>query len=266
MDADRPVGIVVPMEGELAPYARLLEDLHPREGAGPWEMFAARAGPRPVALVLSGPGPVNAAAATERLIAACAPAAVLHGGSAGAHDRDLLPGDLVVGARYVILTTPTVREGRRARGLHPSLLRFRRDGTLVYVDHLTADAALLARARHLAERELAAMEPWDGPGWPAATPSRPGRAVTGTIGSADSWTVAADELHALHADHGAACEDMESAYVAQVCALHGVPFLAVRAISDNEAVRPLVPADVLPAIAAAGERAARVLAALARET
>jgi hypothetical protein len=37
----------------------------------------------------------------------------------------------------------------------------------------------------------------------------------------------------------------------------------VRAISDNEAACPLSPADVFPAITAAGERAARIIVALA---
>ena len=265
MDGSRPVAIVVPMDVELAPYRELLADLRRLDDAGPWEVYDARAATRRVVLILSGPGPVNAGAATERVIARYDPAAVLHGGSAGAHHPDLLPGDLVIGARYVIHTTRSVRQARVARGLHPSLIRFRHEGAHVSFDHVEGDPDLLRRAERLALEHVAQLEPWSAPGWPPAVPPRHSRAVTGVIASADAWTVDADELRALHEDFGAECEDMESAYVAQVCALHRLPFVAVRAISDNEAAFPLKPADVPPALAAAGARAALVLAALAAE-
>lgn len=265
MDHSRPVAIVVPMEGELAPYRGLLSSMRPLDGAGPWEMFEAEAGGRRVVLILSGPGPVNAGAATERVIAQTDPVAVLHGGSAGAHNPDLLPGDVVLGSRYVILTPRTVRDARLARGLHPSLIRFRRDGEQIGFHHIETDTELLQHAERVARGQLEALGPWQAPGWPPATPPRVGQVISGVIGSADAWTVDPDELRALHEDFGAECEDMESAYVAQVCALHRLPFIAVRAMSDNEAAHALTPADVPVAIAAAGERAALVITRLAAE-
>ena len=71
------------------------------------------------------------------------------------------------------------------------------------------------------------------------------------------------ELLRLHEQFGAECEDMESAYVAQVCAMHGLPFIAVRVISNNDNVCPLAPREVQAALAAAGQRAAVILTALA---
>ncbi len=261
------VAVVVPMDGEFAPYRALYPDLRRTAAApaGPWEVYETRtAAGRPLLFILSDVGPVNAAAATERLLACFAPAAVLHGGSAGAHQLELLPGDVVVGEHYVIITSRAVRAARAARGLHATLLRYRRHGERIHHhDGLPADGRLLALAVTAGQAALAGLGPWEAPGWPAAVPPRPGHVTTGIIGSADAWTVEPQELAELHEDFGAACEDMESAYVAQVCALHEVPFLAVRAISDNEAVCPLTPGDVVPAIAAAGIRAARVLAAVA---
>jgi adenosylhomocysteine nucleosidase len=264
MDTRQPLAIVVPMEGEFAPYRALLPGMRPLADSGPWEIHEAEADGRRLLLVISAPGPVNAAAATERMIARFDPAVVLHGGSAGAHDPDLLPGDVVIGARYVIHAPKGVRAARQARGLHPSLIRFRRDGAHVSFPHIDADAALVARAEQVARAELAALGPWAGPGWPVGLPTRPARVVTATVASADAWTVDEGELRELYEHFGAACEDMESAYVAQVCALHGLPFVAVRAISDNEAACQLSPPDVPVAIAAAGDRAARVIVALAR--
>lgn len=263
MSRHPPIAVVVPMEGEFLPYRALLPDLARRDDCGPWEVYEGVTQGRPLLLIIAGPGPVNAAAATERLIARHEPAAILHGGSAGAHDPDLLPGDIVIGDRYVIHTTRNVRAAREARGLSASLIRFRKDGAHVSVPHVAADPDLLERAERAARAVSAGLGPWDGPGWPADVPHRPARVVTGVVASADAWTVDEAELQALYEDFGAACEDMESAYVAQVCALHHLPFVAVRAISDNEAARQLTPTDVPAAIAAAGDRAARVIVALA---
>ena len=90
--------------------------------------------------------------------------------------------------------------------------------------------------------------------------------MVGMIGSSDRWTVDAEEIRALRDAYGAECEDMESAYVAQVCAMHRLAFVAVRCISNNEIACHLMPGDVAAAIAAAGERAARVLVGVAGAT
>jgi nucleoside phosphorylase len=172
---------------------------------------------------------------------------------------------VVVGASCCILYPPGLQDRRRRRGLHPKQIRFRRDGRRVHLCHVEADPAHVARALTIAGEEIARFAPWEGPGWPESEPRRSGRAVAGTIGSTDLWHVDAHDIRAYREAYGTACEDMESAFVAQVCALHAVPFLAVRAISDNEAAARLPEADALPAIAAAGARAAAVLVRLAAE-
>ncbi len=259
----RPVAIVVPTEWEFAPYRGLLPDLRALDGVGPWEAYEARAGEQTVVLIVSGAGPVNAGAATERLIAGFRPLAVLHGGSAGAHNPDLMPGDIVLGARYIIAAPDTVRQARVARGLHPSLIRFRRHGIEVHLAEIVAHPELLQRAELLARQYAAGLGAWDASGWPTDLPRREGTVVSGAIASADAWTVEPVELRRLHDEFGAECEDMESAYVAQVCAMHGLPFLAVRVISNNDLVSPLATEAVPQALAAAGHRAALILTALA---
>jgi adenosylhomocysteine nucleosidase len=260
---DRPVAIVVPTEWEFTPYRGLLPGLRTVDGVGPWEVYEARAGDQTVVLIVSGAGPVNAAAATERLIAGFRPVAVLHGGSAGAHNPALMPGDIVLGDRYIIAAPDTVRQARVARGLHPSLIRFRRHGMDVHLAEIVANPELLQRAELLARQHADVLGAWEAPGWPADLPRRAGMVVTGAIASADAWTVEPIELRRLHDEFGAECEDMESAYVAQVCAMHELPFVAVRVISNNDVVSPLAPEEVQPALAAAGYRAALVLTALA---
>ena len=261
----QPVAVVVPVDGEFEPYRKLLTGMRRRDDSGPWEVYEGRAGERHLLIIISGAGPVNAAAATERLIARYEPSAVLHGGSAGAHNPDLLPGDVVIGSRYVIHTSRSVREARVARGLNPSLIRYRQDGTYTSYPHIDADPTLLHHAERIARAQSDRMGAWDAPGWPPVVPRRPALVVSGVVASADAWTVDEAELRVLHEDFGAECEDMESAYVAQVCALHRLPFVAVRVMSDNEGAQQLTAGDVPAAIAAAGERAARIIIALAAE-
>ncbi len=263
MSSGRPVAIVVAMEEEFLPFRRLVPDLRPVRGCGPWELFEGTARARRVVIVVSDCGPANAAAALERLVATFDPDLVLSGGSAGAHDAGLLPGDVVVGARYRILFPPAVQEERSRQGLHRKGFRFRRDGRRHHPGGLAVPAALLSRAVAAGEEELRALGAWTGPGWPEGVDHRPGKIVTGLVGSTDHWTTREEEVLALRELYGSACEDMESAYLAQVCAFHGLPFLSVRTVSNNELLRPLAPGDTNEAIARAGERSARIVARIA---
>lgn len=259
----RPAGIVVAMEEEFLPFRALLPTLRPAPGSGPWETWEGEAGGRPVVVAVSDCGPVNAAAALEALVARFDPGLVLSAGAAGAHDEALLPGDVVVGARYRVLVPIAVQEERARHGLHPKAFRFRRDGARHHADVLEAPAELLARAVACGEEELRGLGPWTGPGWPEGVAARDGRLVAGVVGSTDSWTRGVADLRALRAFYGSLCEDMESAFLAQLCALRGLPFVSVRCVSNNELRRPLAPSDVPAALALAGARSARIVARLA---
>lgn len=263
MPAARPVAVVVAMEEELLPFRALWPSLRPGDSPGPWETWEGEAGGRPVVVALSDCGPVNAAAALEALVSRRGPALVLSAGAAGAHDEELLPGDVVVGARYRVLVPPAVQEERARHGLHPKGFRFRRDGRREHADLLEAPGELVERALAAGEAELPPLGPWRGPGWPADAAPRAGRVVAGTVGSADAWTRGADELRALRAFYGTDCEDMESAFLVQLCTLHGLPFVSVRCVSNNELRSPLAPGNVAAAIGLAAERSARVAARIA---
>lgn len=253
----------MPTEAEFTPYHALAGTLVRVPDTGPWAIYEA-AGARRLLLILCGVGPANAAAATERLVALYRPAAILHGGAAGAHMLDLLPGDVVVGTRYVQHISRADQAAREHLGFGPKLVSFFRHGERVRLPCVEADPALLQLALNSAEEALAGAGDWQAAGWPDSVPRRPARAVAGTIATGDFWTVDGEELAYLRGQFGAECEDMESVYVAQVCAMHAVPFLAVRAISNNDALQGIRGDDVMPAIGAAGARAAQVLVAVAR--
>jgi nucleoside phosphorylase len=96
------------------------------------------------------------------------------------------------------------------------------------VDALPADPELLAIAQRVAAGIT--LPPW--PGIDA-----PPRVYSGTVASADVWTQHGESIRTLHDLHGSLCEEMEAAAIAQVAAIYGVPFLAVKDISNNELLK-----------------------------
>jgi futalosine hydrolase len=165
-------------------------------------------------VVITGIGAVNAAhALTEHLVTRPRPSHVMQVGIAGAY----VPGGVPVGA-VVLATSDTygdlgvlTLEGWRpadeigiplveARGAHPA--RF---------NEFPLDAALVARAAAVCGPLVAATGPFL------------------TLSTVTGVRARGDELHRRF---GALCESMEGAAAAHVCALHDVPFLEVRGISN----------------------------------
>jgi len=187
---------------------------------------------------------------------------VINSGSAGAHNPALLPGDIVIGDTYMIHDDT----------LYPSptgpRLRWRSAGERVRHERLRAPPHLVALALHAAEAVCAESPAWpvaqgaEGAFWPAGVESRGPRTIAGSIGSTDNWNTERGPLLRLHEQTASECEDMESAFIAQVCAMHGVAFLAVRCISNSELHAGTTGLDVTEAIRRAGASAARVVAAL----
>jgi nucleoside phosphorylase len=70
--------------------------------------------------------------------------------------------------------------------------------------------------------------------WPIRNSPRPPVVRTGNVGSGDVWNQHVDRIDNLHQRHGTLCEDMEAAAVAQVAKMHGIPFLTIKDISNNE--------------------------------
>jgi adenosylhomocysteine nucleosidase len=224
-----PIGVVVAMEAELQ---HLLAAVTPvREvGDGPWRDHFVMAGEVPLIAICCGIGMVNAAAGTEHLIARYTPRAILNYGCAGAHRRDILPGDVVIG-------DGTVHHG--AVHILASGEEFF-PGSEYHVTGETVAATELATDSGLRELAIAAAHGWTPEPWPQGLhlppeiEQRPPRVHIGRVASADIWTQFHDRLESLHKRHGSLCEDMEAAAIAHVCSRHGVPFLTVKDISNNE--------------------------------
>ena len=257
-----PIGVVVAMASELQ---HLLNHTTPvrEERHGPWLDRFELAGDVPLIALRCGIGMVNAAAGTEHLIASYAPRAVINFGCVGAHRRDILPGDVVIGsgavnhgAMHILASGKTYFPG----------LEYQFQGEEVALTELVSDPALI-------EETIAAAEGWQPDPWPKGLnlpegfTERAPQVHIGRVGSADIWTQHHGRIDELNARHGTLCEDMEAAAIAHICVRHGVPFMTVKDVSNNEfhKVSDLVDqGEVLPAAEVGRRSADLVLRLLAR--
>jgi adenosylhomocysteine nucleosidase len=229
-----PIAVLCAIEDELAHLRANLpppyEDWHADRRA-----WLTTLDGQPVVLARCGIGMASAAAATEAIIQRYRPAALLNYGCAGAHRPDLLPGDLVIGARVVAQDRVMLEADGAERYLG---MWYQRADEPTKVPFLPGAPALLALAAQAAEELEGRHEPWpSAAGWPVSVPHRSPRLTIGTVATSDRWTRAQDRIARIVAAHDSACEEMEAAAIALTCAGHGVSFLAVKDISNNELLR-----------------------------
>ncbi len=250
------IGIVVAMSSEriqLEPHA----SEQTVERNGPWRIDRYAIGGNHVVAVTSGIGMANAAAGTEFLIQAERPSVIMNFGCAGAHRRDLVPGDVIIASEVInhalmqILPDGSERYTGYANetdGEHQQGIELKPDPALV-------ELAQLAAATNL-------PEPWPQElFWPAAVSYRLPNIYLGPVVSADTWTQAHSRLDILHDRHGSLCEEMEAAAIGRIAGMHGIPFLAIKDISNNEYLRESDLADFSDfPVAEVGKRAAALLA------
>jgi adenosylhomocysteine nucleosidase len=187
-----------------------------------WRRTTGRIGQVRVEIVVSGIGLVNAAATTSALCIGQRPRAIINYGCSGAHRPDIQCGDVVIANRVVhhsaIIVQPDGAE--KYQGFNYDV-----NGQKVLAEAIMPDPGLFELASEAAGRTPL-------PTWPGI--DHEPVVHVGVVGSADIWTQHGERIHTLHSLHGSLCEEMEAAAVGQVAAIFGVPFLAVKDISNNE--------------------------------
>ena len=194
--------VVVAMPEEAEPFLELATSRCGRpQAVGNAALHALELAGRPVLLVRTGIGLVNAASAVTAAIERFEPSAVVSAGSCGGLRADVNVGDLVVGTEFRYTDADATAFGY-APGQVPGM-----------PEAFTASPHLVAAARGLAARE--------------------GRALwRGTMLSGGSFVTAENVGGARETFPEALSTDMESTSLAQVCQIHGRDFLALRSISD----------------------------------
>jgi adenosylhomocysteine nucleosidase len=223
------IAIIVAMPSELQ-HLPGLPGVPGAESPTPWPTLSWEHGRLDVTAVLCGIGMIRAAAATESVIIGAQPDAIVNFGCTGAHRADVHVGDVVIGLRSVAHATIVVEpEGGARFDLHDGL-----EAPPPGETGISSDPSLVSIARDAAHN-------WVPDPWLCSSGSnvRP-RVHEGVVASADIWTQAPDAITVLADRHHSLCEDMEAAAIATVCALHAVPFLTIKDISNNELQRTTI--------------------------
>ena len=226
----RPV-VIVAMQSELQHLVARLE-LISSHIHGPWttDLMRLPHTDAEVSVIHGGIGMINAAAAAEFACDRLSPTMILNYGCAGAHTRDQLPGDVVIGSATY----------------HQGAFHILTDGTLHYPETeygVTTDKVvpnLRPCDAHLLQTAIDVTAGWTPTPWPTqlpwpkGVPRRDQRVQVGTVASADIWTQQTERIDRMHSSIRSLCEDMEAAAMNRVSSRWNVPFMTVKDISNNE--------------------------------
>ena len=196
------IGIIGAMEVEVENLKADLANLQVTHLAG-LDFASGELGGVPVVVVRSGVGKVNAALCTQVLIDHFGVTHVINTGIAGSLDSRLEIGDFVVSVdacHHDMDLTPL--------GFEPGVIMAHPTSFFV------ADEGLRAAA-------VRAIE------------AQGGRVIEGRIASGDQFVASAEQKTRILSTVGGACCEMEGAAIAHVCVSNSVPYVVIRAISDN---------------------------------
>lgn len=214
---EKPVLLQGAMELEVAVLREALKDCRSCRFGG-FAFWEGTLGGRPVVVSRTGIGTAAAAAATAVGCAEFHPSLVLNQGTAGGYPEGVQPFDLVLGERWY--NSNALFQSRYGKDYFLDLEALEGESK---ENEFTGEKTFW----HWTDREVLAWLDREGVRW------QRGRALVGAIASGDRWNDCPDTIRALEQGTGALCEEMETAGAGETAARFGVPFGAVRVISNN---------------------------------
>lgn len=196
------IGLIGAMTVEVEALRDRMEGARRTEVSG-MEFWEGTLCGRDVVLAVAGIGKVNAAMCAQTMILLFKPDAILNTGVAGGIGSGVKIMDVVVATAVAQHDMDTSALGDPV-GLIPGL-----DAV-----EMRCDAALCDRA--CAAARSVGVEP-----------------VRGLIVSGDQFIGSQQQIDRIRAHFDARAAEMEGAAIGQVCAINGVPFTVIRAISDG---------------------------------
>lgn len=216
-----PIGIMSAMHEELEAVLQVLPDEQRVQVAGR-DFWQGHWHGRPVVAVLSRIGKVAAATTATALMERFGVGQIVFTGVAGGLGPGVKVGDVVLARSFV-------QHDMDASPLFP-----RHEVPLYGRSCFETDAALSAQLQRAAQAVLVDVAAHVGPEAVAQFALRSVRLHEGLVASGDRFVSTTAESRSLQqALPEALAVEMEGAAVAQVCADYGVPFAALRTISDR---------------------------------
>ena len=190
------VGVIAALDSELQKILDLLEDVQEEQRAGIY-YYVGKLDSLTVVATVCGVGKVNAAICTQLLCGRYGVQALLNTGIAGSLHKDLVPLSLVIPDSFAY------------HDVDAKQMTF----SFPYVAAFDADLGLTKMLRGIAEAE--------------GLMAGGGLLVTG-----DAFIAETSKKREIQSIFDAACVDMESAAIAHTAYVNGIPFAAIRCISD----------------------------------
>lgn len=213
-----PVVVIGAMDSEINVVEAALDTIHSVDNRV-YRFVQGTMRGIPVVVARSLMGMTNAAASAALAIERFNPRYVVVQGLAGAHNRNIHAGNIVVGK--AVRNIHAINTQARSQGMGSDQATWEYPGTEIIID----DECKIRNLIDCTEQLVRIAE---------TVPYSSGSTFTGIIGSGDVWNREIDRIAMFHETFGIDCEDMESFSVGQVCIHLGVPWIAIRAISNNE--------------------------------
>lgn len=164
----------------------------------------------------------NAGASTALAIEQFHPCAVINQGTSGGHDPELNTYDIVLGKKTEAICAWMSAPSAAGEGVDYKAIEMQGvhsydplSGQFTQKASYTCDEALLKAAKNVKGTY------------------KDGKIVEGVISTGDEWNNQIDRMLYLHELTGSSCEEMESNAVAQICTNYGIPFIAIRILSNT---------------------------------
>lgn len=198
------IGVIGAMEEEVASLKQKLEIVTTKSVAG-LSYCVGKYGKNQVVLVKSGIGKVNAAICTQAMIDHFGVDYVINTGVAGAVSTDLKIGDILISSDAVQHDMDTTAFGDPV-GIIPRMAE----------SYFKADDMLVELAESAAEEQADKY-----------------RVLVGRVASGDQFISTKEGKEKIRRNVKGDCAEMEGAAIAQTCYLNNIPFVIIRAISDD---------------------------------
>ncbi|MEE0859225.1 MAG: 5'-methylthioadenosine/adenosylhomocysteine nucleosidase [Acutalibacteraceae bacterium] len=206
------IGIIGALDVEIAGIKALMTDIEEKT-ISKITFYKGKINGKDCVLSQCGVGKVNASMCTQTMILTYNPTAVINTGVAGAVNKDLRIGDIVVSSRVVHHDAKNILDEGQESGMY-----FPR-GTIQFSDEMITE---IPADKELAQKlidECKDIENAD--------------VYSGTIASGDQFISGKKARLEIGEFFDAYCCEMEGAAIGQVCYRNEVPFAILRAISDT---------------------------------